>query len=179
MKNNGAFLQMVHYPIGNSWVERKKMDLKVVKIRKEAQLPTRAYPTDAGLDLYFCPNGERDEIVREEGLAIEPRDSMLIPTGLRIEVPYGYMLEIKNKSGIAYKRQLVVGACVVDPGYEGEIYVNLHNIGFNTQYLKSGAKIAQAVLIQVNYCTIREVSEEEFSQGSPRGNGGFGSTGDE
>jgi len=84
MKNNGAFLQMVHYPIGNSWVERKKMDLKVVKIRKEAQLPTRAYPTDAGLDLYFCPNGERDEIVREEGLAIEPRDSMLIPIVLHI-----------------------------------------------------------------------------------------------
>ena len=66
---------------------------------------------------------------------------------------------------------------MVDSGYEGEIYVNLHNIGFNTQYLKPGTKIAQAVLVQINYCIIKEVAEEEFSQGSPRGSGGFGSTG--
>ena len=173
----GLFFKWCTIQLETLGLKGKKMDLKVVKIRKEARLPTRAHPTDAGLDLYFCPNGERDKIVREEGLAIEPRDSMLIPTGLRIEVPPGYMLEIKNKSGIAYKRQLVVGACVVDSGYEGEIYVNLHNIGFNTQYLKPGTKIAQAVLIQINYCIIKEVAEEEFSQGSPRGIGGFGSTG--
>ena len=45
-----------------------------------------------------------------------PKLRAFFPQGIKVEVPYGYMLEIKNKSGIAYKRQLIVGACVVDPG---------------------------------------------------------------
>ena len=57
----------------------------------------------------------------ERRLLIPARGSSLVSTGLKTEVPEGYMLEIKNKSGIASKRQLVVGACVVDPGYDGEI----------------------------------------------------------
>ena len=154
------------------------MNLKVVKVREDARLPTRAYQTDAGMDLYYCPNGERARLVHAEGLAIGARESVLIPTGLKVDVPYGHMLEIKNKSGIAFKRQLVVGACVVDPGYTGEVYVNLHNIGLKTQYLKPGDKIAQAVLLPVFHCNIEEVSEEAFVEKSQRGQGGFGSTGD-
>tara|TARA_R110000824_G_scaffold75239_5_gene190979 strand:+ start:2041 stop:2313 length:273 start_codon:yes stop_codon:yes gene_type:complete len=88
------------------------------------------------------------------------------------------MLEVKNKSGIAFKRQLIVGACVVDPGYTGELYVNLHNLGFCPQYLQGGDKIAQAVLIPISHCNIEEVAEEEFlNSESDRGHGGFGSTG--
>ena len=88
------------------------------------------------------------------------------------------MLEVKNKSGIASKRQLVVGACVVDPGYDGEIYVNLHNIGVSTQIIKPGDKIAQAVLVPVVHCGIEEATEDNLNNGSTRGDGGFGSTGD-
>jgi dUTP pyrophosphatase len=155
------------------------MILKVCKLRETARIPTRAHQMDVGVDLYYCPNGDRARIVQDEGLVIEPRSSVLIPTGLKVEVPYGHMLEIKNKSGVAYKRQLIVGACVVDPGYTGELYVNLHNLGFSPQYLQGGDKIAQAVLIPISYCKIEEVPEEEFLNfHSTRGAGGFGSTGD-
>jgi dUTP pyrophosphatase len=158
------------------------MMLKVCRLREGARLPTRAHKMDAGADLYYCPDsgsGARLRIIQEEGLVIEPRQSVLIPTGLKVEVPYGHMLEIKNKSGIAFKRQLVVGACVVDPGYAGELYVNLHNLGFCPQYLQAGDKIAQAVLIPISHCDVEEVPEEEFlNSQTARGSGGFGSTGD-
>ena len=155
------------------------MMLKVCRLREGARIPTRAHKMDAGVDLYYCPNGERARIIQDEGLVIEPRQSVLIPTGLKVEVPYGHMLEIKNKSGIAFKRQLVVGACVVDPGYTGELYVNLHNLGLHPQYLHEGDKIAQAVLIPISHCNVEEVSDEAFLNfHSTRGDGGFGSTGD-
>ena len=155
------------------------MNLKVYKIRPEARLPLRAHKTDAGMDLFYCPlNEKKRKIVDEEGLAIAPRESKLIPTGLKIEVPYGHMLEIKNKSGIASKRKLITGACVVDPGYDGEIYVNLHNIGQTTKHLKAGDKIAQAVLIPIIHCGVEEVATDNLNENSTRGDGGFGSTGD-
>jgi dUTP pyrophosphatase len=154
------------------------MNLKVYKIRTEARLPLRAHKTDAGMDLFYCPNGERRDVVGTEGLAIAPKESKLIPTGLKIEVPYGHMLEIKNKSGIASKRKLITGACVVDPGYDGEIYVNLHNIGHTTEYIKAGDKVAQAVLIPIIHCGVEEVDGDDLNDGSTRGSGGFGSTGE-
>jgi dUTP pyrophosphatase len=155
------------------------MNLKVVKIRPDAKLPTRAFPADAGMDLYFCPNSElATRMISVMGLAIEMRESILLSTGLKIEVPYGHMLEIKNKSGIAYKRQLLVGACVIDSGYAGEIFINLQNIGWKTQYVKAGDKLAQAVLIPIAVCGVEEVTEKEFKADSQRGTGGFGSTGD-
>ena len=154
------------------------MKLKVARVRTDAKLPTRAYPTDAGIDLYFCPDSKKREVmVSSMGFPIAIRESAVIPTGLKIEVPQNYMLEIKNKSGIASKKQLVVGACVVDCGYTGEIFVNLHNIGWKTQYLKPGDKVAQAVLIPIDCCEVEEVQEQFFNQVTNRGAGGFGSTG--
>ena len=155
------------------------MNLKVYRLRKDAKLPSRAYNTDAGMDLFYCPNGERTDVILEEGLAINPRESKVIPTGVKVEVPYGHMLEVKNKSGIAAKRMLITGACVVDPGYDGELYVNLHNIGLNTQYIKSGDKIAQAILIPIVHCKVEEVLDAEILNiNSARGLGAFGSTGE-
>ena len=156
--------------------EGKKMKVRVQRLHENAKLPVRAHPTDAGMDLFFCP-APRDDIPKQIE-SVLPHGSSLFPTGLKIEVPEGYMLEIKNKSGIASKRQLVVGACVVDPGYDGEIYVNLHNIGVETQKIKPGDKIAQAVLVPVVHCGIEETSEDNLNNGSTRGEGGFGSTGD-
>jgi dUTP pyrophosphatase len=154
------------------------MKLKVVRLRKNAKLPERAHSTDAGMDLYFCPNDEiQEQIVSVMGFPVPSRESALLSTGIKVEFPSNYMLEIKNKSGIAHKRQLVIGACVVDSGYTGELFVNLHNIGWKTQYLKAGDKIAQAVLIPIEVCDIEETSEEMFNKNTSRGEGGFGSTG--
>ena len=154
------------------------MKLKVYRIRPKAKLPTRAHQLDAGLDLYYCPNDDK-KLYNTQNFHIPPKASRLIPTGIKVEIPYGYMLEIKNKSGIAYKRQLLVGACVIDPGYNGEVYINLHNIGAETQVMKEGDKIAQAVMIPIIHCGVEEVETDQFLNfHSKRGDGGFGSTGD-
>lgn len=148
------------------------MKLKVYKIRENAKLPVRAHQTDAGMDLFFCPENDKS-------VALEPSMSGLFQTGLKIQVPEGYMLEIKNKSGVASKKQLVTGACVVDSGYNGEVFVNLHNIGFQIQIIESGQKIAQAVLVPVILPELIEILEDNvYGQETSRGIGSLGSTGD-
>lgn len=162
--------------------ERKKMNLKVYRLRPGAQLPHRAHREDAGMDLFYCPDpssGSPSCIVKSDGSYIMgPGSSCLLPTGIKVEVPSGNMLEVKNKSGIAFKRQLVVGACVIDPGYDGEVFVNLHNIGTDTQVIEPGQKVAQAVLMPVVYCAVEEIENGAvMNVGSARSVGGFGSTG--
>jgi len=147
------------------------------KLREGAKAPVRANPSDAGADLFYCP---KDPAVLS--YSIIPGTSVLIPTGLKIAVPHGYMLEIKNKSGIASKKKLVVGACVVDSGYEGEVFVNLHNIGREPQVIETGDKVAQAVLVPIVHCSFCEINSDDVylltTTFSNRGDGALGSTGD-
>jgi len=148
------------------------MKLKVFRMRDKAKLPTRAHDGDAGMDLYYCaPEG------RVNKTPIHPGETVLLSTGIKAQVPRDHMLEIKNKSSIAAKKQLLVGACVVDSGYDGEIFVNLHNVGKQTHWFSHGDKIAQGVLMPVNLCEVVEVSEDKLNQGSTRGTGALGSTG--
>ena len=155
------------------------MNLRFYRLRSNAKLPVRAHPTDVGMDLFYCPNeSEKDKLCDTTDFWIPPRESRVLPTGLKVEIPEGLMMEIKNKSGIASKRQLVVGACVIDPGYDGEILINLHNLGSESQVMKPGEKIAQAVLIPIVHCGVLEMHEDCLNLGSKRGSGGFGSTGD-
>ena len=88
------------------------------------------------------------------------------------------MLEIKNKSGIASKRGLIVGACVVDRGYTGEIFVNLHNPSDRTQTLHAGDKIAQAVFVKIETSVRLVESDSIYDDETSRGEGALGSTGD-
>ena len=147
------------------------MKLKVFRIRENAKLPVRAHPTDAGMDLFFCPENN-------EPKNVYPGNTELFATGLKIGVPPGYMLEIKNKSGVAYKQQLVVGACVVDSGYDGEVFVNLHNIGNTVKVIEQGQKLAQAVMVPIETPQVEEITEDNvYGSDTDRGDGGFGSTG--
>jgi dUTP pyrophosphatase len=87
--------------------------MKVKLLREGAKMPDRAHPTDAGADVFYCPNGEQATARIDEdrgGVLIPPRMSVVLPTGISIAVPEGYMWEIKNKSGIASKQSLLVGA---------------------------------------------------------------------
>ena len=149
------------------------MDLKVFRLRHTAKLPKRAHAGDAGMDFYFCR--------KESGaksIPIYPGETVLFPTGIKVEIPKGYMLEIKNKSSVAAKKQLLVGACVIDSGYDGEIFINLHNVGKQTHWFSDGDKVAQGVLIPINLCEIVEVSDpSELNKDSTRGEGALGSTG--
>lgn len=120
------------------------MILQYHRIREDARQPTRGHPSDAGLDVYYSPADGATS-----GHRIEPGESAILQTGLRFEVPHGYMLEVKNRSSVAAKRSLIVGACVIDSGYAGEVFINLHNVGTTTQVIERGAKIAQLVLVPV------------------------------
>ncbi len=149
------------------------MTVKVFKLRKEAKLPTRAHATDAGMDFYYNPP-------ENLSITIPPGSSAVLPTGVKLEVPQECMLQIMNKSGIASKRSLVTGACVVDCGYDGEIFVNLHNIGATSQTVLPGKKIAQGVFVSIVRPFLLEIEEDNiYGSTTSRGAGALGSTGDE
>ena len=71
------------------------MIIRYSKVREGVATPTRANPSDAGLDVYFCPDMDT------ANWRMQPGDSKIFPTGLKFEVPHGYMLEVKNRSGMA------------------------------------------------------------------------------
>ena len=139
-----------------------------------AHPPTRSNPSDAGLDVYFSPK-------EREPVSIHPGESVILSTGLRFGVPHGYMLEVKNRSSVAAKRSLVVGACVVDSGYDGELFVNLHNIGKEVQTVEPHTKIAQVVMVPVIAFRAMETSNPDLYGWYPitiseRADGALGST---
>ena len=138
--------------------------------------PTRSNPSDAGLDIYFSPKDHR-------AVTVAPGESVILETGLKFGVPHGYMLEVKNRSSVAAKRSLVVGACVVDSGYDGDLFINLHNIGTETQVVEPHTKIAQVVMIPVVSFRAVETTADNLYEWYPitisdRGAGALGSTGE-
>ena len=150
------------------------MMLEYSRVRKGVHPPERANPSDAGLDLFFNPESG-------ESITIDPGTSAVLPTGCRFGVPHGYMLEIKNRSSVAAKRSLIVGACVVDSGYDGEVFVNLHNIGKEAQTIEAHTKIAQTVMIPVVHFRALETNSGDLYDWYPitisdRGEGALGST---
>jgi dUTP pyrophosphatase len=151
------------------------MILRYEKVRLGAKEPVRSNPSDAGLDVFYCPSPENGPLM------IQPGQSVVLQTGLRFEVPHGFMLEVKNRSSMASKKHLLVGACVIDPGYSGEVFINLHNVGTQPQLISTGDKIAQLVLIPVYHFECQEAPADTIYNRpvciSSRGEGGFGSTG--
>tara|TARA_Y100000592_G_scaffold99255_1_gene174637 strand:+ start:10522 stop:10989 length:468 start_codon:yes stop_codon:yes gene_type:complete len=146
--------------------------VRVHRTHDRAKLPTRAHTTDAGMDFFYCP---RDESC----ITLGPGESSLFQTGIKMEVPPGHMLQIMNKSGIASKRSLLVGACVVDEGYTGEIFVNLHNVGTKPQTVEPGQKVAQGVFVVISKPSFAEITEDNiYGSETTRGSGALGSTGD-
>ena len=147
--------------------------IRVFKTRKTSKLPVRAHATDAGMDFFYCP----DESV---SVTIPPNEAAILPTGVKVQVPSGYMLQVMNKSGIASRRSLITGACVVDEGYTGEIFVNLHNVGKTSQTIEAHQKIAQGVFVRIAQPILVEMAEDNiYGQETCRGSGALGSTGDE
>jgi dUTP pyrophosphatase len=150
----------------------KTNKVRVFRTRPEAKIPVRAHVTDAGMDFFFSP-------VEGSAARIKPGQSVLLETGIKMEVPRDCMLQIMNKSGIASKRSLVTGACVVDEGYTGEIFVNLHNIGTDVEFIDPGQKIAQGVFVRIEKPALWEVEGESiYDTPTDRGTGSLGSTGD-
>lgn len=143
--------------------------MKISKIR-EVKTPQRGTSYSAGLD-FFVPEDVKP-------FTLSPGDSCFIPSGIKVKVPDGYALIAFNKSGVAVKKSLHVGACVVDEDYQGEVHINLTNVGSYEQEINPGDKIVQFVLVPTLYAGIEVVPEQYlFDSQTERGEGGFGSTG--
>ena len=139
--------------------------VKIARMRDDIVMPKQAHKTDAGFDLSSTTRVD-----------IPPGCSMLVGTGLRMEIPIGYCGQINPRSGLASKHQVVVGARIIDSAYRGELMINLFNNGHEVFEVVEGMRVAQIlflpVLTQVEEVTIDELTETN------RGSGGFGSSGD-
>jgi len=138
---------------------------------RKVKEPQRGTSASAGLD-FFVPSDFPRTL-------IGPNESINIPSGIRMRVPKGFMLCAFNKSGIASKMGLLVGAQVVDEDYTGEIHINVHNVSKIPQTIIPDMKLIQFVLIPVMYGEPTEVEPELLFPDfiTERGEGGFGSTG--
>ena len=142
--------------------------IHVQKVR-DVRTPSQGTWYSAGIDFYV-PND-----IPYENLIIGYRGSLLVPLGIKVSIPQNHALIAFNKSGVATKKGLQVGACVVDEDYEGEIHAHFFNLSPDVINLTPGEKIIQFLLIPVTYPVIVE-KEELIRRKSTRGEGGFGST---
>ena len=144
-----------------------KFDLRIKKLRDNAQMPTYGSEWAAGADMYAAI---------DEAVTIEPGETKFIPTGLAFEIPEGYAGFIYARSGLACKKGLApankVG--VVDADYRGEVMVALHNHGKEPQTVEAGERIAQMIIAP--FITANFIFSDELDD-TVRGAGGFGSTG--
>ena len=133
-----------------------------IVIDKNAFMPTRAYETDAGLDLYSPID-----------ITVPARGSAIIDTGVHIQLPKGTAGMIKSKSGLNVKHD-ITSEGVVDVGYVGSMVVKLYNNGDTDYHVQRGDKISQLVIVQIVTPHLMIVDKLDDSE---RGENGFGSTG--
>lgn len=143
------------------------MKVRIKKLTDRAIIPTYGSTGSAGGDLYSA---------EEKDVLVEPSQTVLIGTGLAVEIPDGYVGLVYARSGLATKSGLApankVG--VIDSDYRGEVKVALHNHSTETRVVAKGERIAQMVIapyLKVEYEEVEDLSD------TARGEGGFGSTG--
>lgn len=147
-----------------------KIQLKILDPRVGTEFPLPEYATEgsAGLDLRAC---------LDESITIEPGQTELVPTGLAIHIDDPSMAAvILPRSGLGHKHGIVMGNLVglIDSDYQGQLYVSTWNRGQHDFSLQPGERLAQLVFVPVIQAEFDIV--DEFDQ-SPRGEGGFGSSG--
>jgi len=141
------------------------IELPIRRLRPDAQLPSRAYAGDAGIDLAAC-----------ERVELAPGERALVSTGLAIAIPEGYAGYVQPRSGLATKHgiSIVNTPGLVDAGYRGELLVNLLNTDPREPFVvEPGMRIAQLVVLAVPDVELVEVDELPDSE---RGARGFGSS---
>ena len=179
------------------------MITRFAKIR-DVKSPKREHFTDAGIDFFVpeysedlmnkisksCKKGiprttslvDEDELEHKyTGFQIRPHSNVLIPSGIKIEVLPGWMGMFADKSGIAFKKELIVGAKIVDTNYSGEVHLDIHNISDENVHIKFGQKMVQLIFVPVGTNPLMEVNESELYDFNKvnekvRGEDGFGST---
>lgn len=144
-----------------------KKAVKIKKLNARATVPTYGSSSAAGADLYACLGSS---------VRIKPSETAMIPTGLALEIPDGYVGLIYARSGLACREGLApankVG--VIDSDYRGEIVVALFNHSSEERTVEDGQRVAQLVITP--YATADFILSDELGN-TERGSGGFGSTG--
>jgi len=144
-----------------------KQQVNIKKLNKDAIIPTYGTEYSAGADLYACIT---------EKVIINPGETVMIPTGIAVEIPVGYAGLVYARSGLASKKGLApankVG--VIDADYRGELMVALHNHSPEPAEIEKDERIAQMVIAPFLTAEFLEVAELSDTS---RGSGGFGSTG--
>jgi len=138
------------------------------KLSLDTMTPQYAYNLDSGFDLYST-----------EDIVLPPFGRALVPTGLAFDLPQGYEMQVRTKSGLAINQGLMVlnSPGTVDRGYQGEIKVIVFNVNNHELIIPKGMKVAQGVICPVvcgDDILFDEVNEFEVKE---RGDNGFGSTG--
>ena len=144
--------------------------MRVKRINDKATLPTHGSKEAAGWDLYA--------LIESGGvIAIKPKETEIIHTGIIVEVPQGYFGGIYARSGLATKRGLRPSNCtgVVDSDFRGEVLVGLYNDSDETQIVCHGDRVAQMIIQP--YAEKQVIEEVTEVSKTDRGTGGFGSTG--
>lgn len=141
--------------------------INFIKLDERASVPTYGSLYAAGADL---------RAICDEPITIEPHKTVLMHTGIAMEIPEGLVGLVYARSGLATKRGLAPANCVgvIDSDYRGEIMVALHNYSDTAQTIEHGERVAQLVIAP--YVTATYVECESLSD-TVRGEGGFGSTG--
>ncbi len=144
----------------------KEVKVKVLK-DKGVKLPKYMTEGSAGMDVYAHI---------EEDIIIKPLERVLVPTGLKVEIPYGYEVQVRPRSGLAIKHGITLlnTPGTIDSDFRGEIKVIMINISNEEFVIKADERIGQLVLNRVYKCVWTESEELE---GTRRGQGGFGHTG--
>ena len=144
---------------------RERVFVKVMKSKTDAILPTYAHPTDAGADVYAV-----------ETVEIQPGETKIINTGLKVAIPEGYMIQIYPRSGMSLKTPLRIANSVgiIDSEYRGDVGVIMTNTGTEIQTIEKGDRIAQMIVMPAPMIAWTEVDSLDVTS---RGEGGFGSSG--
>jgi dUTP pyrophosphatase len=148
------------------------VDLEILKMDERVETPFYATKASAGFDLKaFIP--EQGEII----LKVGSRDK--IPTGLKMVIPQGFEVQIRPRSGLAFKHgiSLTNTPGTIDSDYRGELQILIINHGDEDFVIKHGERVAQAVIAPVWQANFKEISELPDESDNDRGSGGFGSTG--
>ncbi len=135
------------------------------RLREDAQLPTQAYPGDAGLDLSAC-----------DAVSLEPGERAVVPTGIAVEIPEGFAGFVQPRSGLAARHGIGVvnSPGLIDSGYRGELRVVLINTDREHAFeVEPGMRIAQLVIAPVASVQLVEATALAASE---RGSRGFGSS---
>ena len=135
-----------------------------VMLEPGARLPERAYPSDAGLDIFS----------REEKVIL-PGESAVFDTGVHVELPEGTFMKLESKSGLNVKYGIVSHGGVIDQNYRGSIAVKLYNHGDKPYMISKGQKIIQGI---IQPFIAPELEQVDSLTETDRGSAGFGSTGD-